>query len=608
MTPRPVMQLADYDNSWFHPGGSVVRRMAWFFVGQPIVASGWIPFSKLRVTLLRLFGARIGAGVVVKPSVQVKYPWHLVVGDHCWIGEHVWIDNLTTVRLESNVCLSQGAYLCTGNHDWSDPAFGLIIAPIHLAEGSWAGAKSILTPGCVLSRGAVAAAGAVIHGVVPEFEVHAGNPARCIKHRAVQERSSVLHAHSKERGVLMKILFINQFYWPDSSASSQQLTDLTVGLAARGHNVTVLCSEGGYATAASSQPPVGVHVLRVKALQFGRGKLSRMLSYLSFYVTAAARGLFAKRADLVICLTTPPLIALVGLLIKVVRGSRFFEYEQDLYPDVAVDLGMFAPGGFTAKATGWLIDFVRRHADGLIALGPCMRDRLIARGVPAAKVFVAENWASSEAITPMPRPGNAEQLVLLYSGNLGLAHDLETLTGAMDLLRGDARFRFLFVGSGGRRQELMDHCDAHDIRSVEFRPYVPRDQLSEGLALGDIGLVTQRADCCGSVIPSKLYGILAAGRPLLFIGPKTATPALVIARHDCGWHIAPGDIAGLHHLLLHLADNRRIVREAGERARQALVQHYDLPQSIARFDEIISAPPERQAQVLQEFAVPQNVS
>ncbi len=190
MASQPVVQLSSYDNSWFNPGGSKLLRAAWFFVGQPVVSSAWIPSSGLRVSLLRFFGARIGQGVVIKPSVQVKYPWHLVIGDHCWVGEHVWIDNLTTVRLESNVCLSQGAYLCTGNHDWSDPAFGLIIAPIHLSEGSWAGAKSILTPGCVLGRGSVAAAGAVIVGAVPDFEVYVGNPAEFAKVRRVQTRDT----------------------------------------------------------------------------------------------------------------------------------------------------------------------------------------------------------------------------------------------------------------------------------------------------------------------------------------------------------------------------------------------------------------------------------
>ena len=181
-----TVQLARYDNSWYSPGGSMLKRAAWLFGGQPLVRSAWIPSSSLRVWLLRLFGARIGVGCTIKPSVDVKYPWHLVVGDHCWIGEHAWIDNLTTVRLENNVCVSQGAYLCTGNHDWSDPHFGLMIAPIHLSEGSWAGAKCILTPGVVLGRGAVAAAGAVVSGAVPDFEIHAGNPASLVKRRVMR--------------------------------------------------------------------------------------------------------------------------------------------------------------------------------------------------------------------------------------------------------------------------------------------------------------------------------------------------------------------------------------------------------------------------------------
>lgn len=183
---KQTVQLEQYDNSWYRPGGSLARRTAWFLLGAPLVRSAWIPSSALRVTLLRLFGAQVGRGVTVKPSVEVKYPWHLVVGDHCWIGEHVWIDNLTTVRLESNVCLSQGAYLCTGNHDWTDPHFGLLIAPVHLAEGSWAGAKSILAPGTVLGRGSVAAAGAVVSGTVPDFEIHAGNPARFVRQRVTR--------------------------------------------------------------------------------------------------------------------------------------------------------------------------------------------------------------------------------------------------------------------------------------------------------------------------------------------------------------------------------------------------------------------------------------
>ena len=238
-----------------------------------------------------------------------------------------------------------------------------------------------------------------------------------------------------------------------------------------------------------------------------------------------------------------------------------------------------------------LADTVRHQADGIIVLGPCMKQRLVARGVAADKIVIAEHWASSEAITPMARPGEPRELVVLYSGNLGLAHDLETIEGAMLNLREDARFRFLFAGTGGKREQLAAFCKEHEITNVEMRPFVARDQLSAGLAAGDVGLVTQTDASCGALVPSKVYGILAAGRPLLFIGPPDATPALLIDRHQCGWHVNCGDIMGATQILLQLADHPELVKEAGARARKALLEFYDLPQSVDRIAAILGAAP-----------------
>ncbi len=180
------VHLQSYDNSWYHPGRSSLWRAAWLFLGSPVFRSHLLPSSALRVALLRLFGATVGQRVVVRHDVNVKYPWHLVVGNDCWIGERVWIDCLTTVRLGNDVCISQGAYLCTGNHNWSDPGFGLMIAPIQLNDGAWAGAMCLLTPGVVLGTGAVAAAGSVISGTVPDAEIYAGNPAVFSKMRVMK--------------------------------------------------------------------------------------------------------------------------------------------------------------------------------------------------------------------------------------------------------------------------------------------------------------------------------------------------------------------------------------------------------------------------------------
>lgn len=194
-----TVDLSQYDNSWYDPGRPAYVRLLWLCVGLPFLRSSFPVASRLRAAVLRAFGARIGHGVVIKPGVSVKYPWHLWVDDHCWIGERAWIDNLTSVRLEASVCISQDAYLCTGNHDWTDPAFGLRIAPIHLGKGSWVGARATLLPGTTLGHGAVAGAGSVVSGQIPTNEIYAGNPARFVRRRELVEPGDV-RAETAETG------------------------------------------------------------------------------------------------------------------------------------------------------------------------------------------------------------------------------------------------------------------------------------------------------------------------------------------------------------------------------------------------------------------------
>jgi len=155
----------------------------WHFIGSPIVRSNLIPVSRVKCNILHLFGAKIGRGVYAKPGLRVKFPWYLAVGDHCWLGEDVWIDNLAPVTIGANVCISQGAYLCTGNHDWSLPDMKLFRRPIVLNDGSWVGARATVCPGVTLGTGAIAAAGSVINKDIPAWEIWAGNPARFVRAR-----------------------------------------------------------------------------------------------------------------------------------------------------------------------------------------------------------------------------------------------------------------------------------------------------------------------------------------------------------------------------------------------------------------------------------------
>ena len=385
----------------------------------------------------------------------------------------------------------------------------------------------------------------------------------------------------------MRVLLLNQFFWPDSAATSQLLTDLARELARRGHEVHAISAASSYAvTDPEEMPPVTMH--RVRASSFVRGPLGRVLSYGTFYLGAAWKSLTLPRQDVVLTLTTPPLLSLLGNLLRFVRGSKHYIWEMDVYPDVAVDVGYMAAGGITQKITGLLADWSRRYADGIIALGECMKERLVARGIPAERIDVCENWADSRAFHAALPGLVQDQLSILYSGNFGLAHDVDTIAGAMKELDGSGRFRFLFAGSGGRSRELIDFVERERIQSIEFLPFVKRADLGSSLAAGDVGLVTQRDACCGSVVPSKVYGLMAASRPILFIGPAASTPARMIERYECGWHIACGDVAGLSRLLLHLADHREELVQAGRRARQTFLDQYDLPRGTARIISVIT--------------------
>jgi putative colanic acid biosynthesis acetyltransferase WcaF len=179
----PSQTLSHYKRPTYAPGVSRWKSILWYFIGFTLVKSYYLPYSLIKVWILRLFGAQIGIGVCLKPGVHIKFPWQLKIGDHCWIGENTWIDNLAPVVLENNVCLSQGVYLCTGNHDWSDPAFQLRLGSIHLGEGCWIAAKSVVGPGVSVGAGAVLTLGSVTAQSLEPRVIYAGNPAQPIKSR-----------------------------------------------------------------------------------------------------------------------------------------------------------------------------------------------------------------------------------------------------------------------------------------------------------------------------------------------------------------------------------------------------------------------------------------
>lgn len=180
------VDLSKYDNSWYHPGRGLIVRGLWYVVNALIFLSPFVPISRIKVKILRLFGARVGKGVVIKPRVNIKYPWNLSIGDYSWIGEGVWIDNLARVEIGPHCCLSQSVMLLCGNHNYSKTTFDLMVGTIVLEEGVWIGANSLVVGNTTCKSHSVLAVNSVAGGQLDAYGIYRGNPSRKVKERRVE--------------------------------------------------------------------------------------------------------------------------------------------------------------------------------------------------------------------------------------------------------------------------------------------------------------------------------------------------------------------------------------------------------------------------------------
>jgi glycosyltransferase involved in cell wall biosynthesis len=395
----------------------------------------------------------------------------------------------------------------------------------------------------------------------------------------------------------MKVLFLNQFFHPDLSATSQIATDLATDLAAAGFHVTALASRGTYLGGRALSPRErhgDVEIVRAAATSFGkRTLLHRAVDYASFYLTSAAKLATLPRHDVVIALTTPPLIAATALVPKMIRGTRLVYWVQDLYPEIAVAFGAVRAHSWMGRAMGAASRAVLRRADAVVTLGEEMRRRCIAAGAAPGRAHVIPNWADGESVRPVPHGANPLRpaiagdaaFVAMYSGNMGRAHDVETLLAAAKLLRDRRDIAFVFAGDGAKRP-LVEGA-ARELPNVRLAPYQPRERLAESLSAADVHLVALSSDIEGLAEPSKLYGIMAAGRPAIYVGPPRSEVALTLEREGCGHRVANGDANALVESLLSLAGNPEACLLMARRAREALEARYQRSVATRRFAELL---------------------
>ena len=397
-----------------------------------------------------------------------------------------------------------------------------------------------------------------------------------------------------------RLLFVNQYYWPDHASTAQHLADLAEHLAARGHEVHVLCGQGAYKPGTPRLPKDEVHngvqIHRVAATSLGRkSTLHRMIDYLSFYFRAFVLALFLPRFDIVGTLTTPPIIGLIGTFLRRLKGSRHVYWSMDLHPDASIALGRMSPRNPVVAWLAWVSDTVYRHADKVVVLGPYMADRIAAKRVRRDRLATIPVWSRRDEIYPLPREGHelraslglADQFVAMYSGNLGLAHSFVEIVEAARRLRDREDVVFLIVGGGPRLAEVRSAKEAEGLDNIRLMDYFPREQLHASLSVADVHLISMRAEMTGVVVPGKLYGAMASGRPTLFVGPAHCESADTIRQADCGLTVRLGDVDGLVEALTTLATDPKYARELGDRGHAAFLARHEKDHCCAEWAAMI---------------------
>src|SRR5438034_1329544 len=344
-----------------------------------------------------------------------------------------------------------------------------------------------------------------------------------------------------------RLLVLNQYYWPGVEATAQLLTDLCEALA-EDLDVTVITGVlHGHEDEPRRLEHNGVEIVRVPSTSFERSKLfARAANYVTYLSNALLRGLRGPKPGIVLCMTDPPIVADVALLVARRYGAPLVVISQDVFPEIAVQLKRLENPVATRLLRG-LVSLYLRRADRVVAIGETMRRRLEEKGASAERIRVIPNWVDTERLAPRERTnewshnlGLDRKFVVMHSGNVGHAQDLDSLVRAATFLRDLDDLAIFVIGTGARHAELVALAELLEVDQVTFLYYQSRSVLPRSLSAADIHVVGLAPGLAGYVVPSRLYGILAVARPVIVAADRESETAQVVERVGCGILVPPG--------------------------------------------------------------------
>ncbi len=387
-----------------------------------------------------------------------------------------------------------------------------------------------------------------------------------------------------------RLLVLNQYYWPGVEATANLLTELCEALAAT-HDVTVIT--GASRGLPRRQVRNGVAVVRVRSTTFDRSHLfRRAANYVTYLIGLVWRAMVSKRPDLVVCMTDPPFIGSIARVVATRFRAPLLIIMQDVFPEIAVKLGRLKSPA--ARLLRLLIDPSLRAADRVVVIGETMKQRVEAKGVSPERVRVIPNWGDAASVVPMAHNNEwarrhklAKRFVVMHSGNIGHAQNLDALVRATTFLRDLDDLAVVIIGSGARRTELIALARLLEADTVEILPYQDRAILSQSLSTADVHVVGLARGLAGYVVPSRLYGILAAGRPVIAATDPESETAQLVAEVGCGVIVPPGNPFALAAAMRAAHDSEYDLAEMGRRARAFAEAESDRTIAVQRYRDVL---------------------
>ena len=397
-----------------------------------------------------------------------------------------------------------------------------------------------------------------------------------------------------EPGGRPRILVLNQYYWPGVEATANLLSQLCESLSDE-FEITVMTGRlTGVASPAGRSEHNGVEIMRVNSTAFDRTRLvRRALNYFTYLVQSLRAAVTAQRPDVVLCMTDPPIIGDVAVLVARRFRVPLVVISQDVFPEIAVELKRLENPLLIGLLRA-LINAYLCRADRVVAIGETMRSRLEEKGAKRDRITVIPNWVETEKIevSPKSNPWSIEQsldrhFVVMHSGNIGHAQDLESLVRAVTFLRDLDDLRIVLIGTGARHQSLVELAARLETDQVLFLPYQDRSLLSQSLSSADIHVVGLARGLSGYVVPSRLYGVLSAGRPVIAAADAESETAQTVQRVGCGVVVPPGRPELLAAAIRSAYDGRLDLEEMGRRGRRFVTEEADRRGAVARYRSLL---------------------